>query len=123
LLTGISAEAQDAAVSQKSRKLQIGIFAEGQKEFETPKGWHSENIAGYTAGVAFRYLLSNNFSISAGLGASLSTFAFREAEYYSGFTASPYEMIGYRKTETLLRLPLSLQANIYKQKILCNRWY
>lgn len=119
LVSSISVDAQTATIP-KNKKLQMGIFAEGYRELRPTNTWENPNIGGITTGLAFRYRLSNTFLASAGLGASVSFYGFKERDwdkrYYVEFEPSPYKYLGDERRETLIRLPVSLQANIYKQK-------
>ncbi len=103
-----------------TRKLQLGILAEAQKEFSKYDDWGNPNIVDFSSGLAFRYQLSKTFRLSAGLGVSVASYGFKtrdwDGKYYNDFAPSPYEFLGDKRTETSLRLPVSIQANISKQK-------
>lgn len=120
LVYNISVEAQTATIL-KNKTLQMGIFAEGFREFRPADSWDNPNIGGLTTGLAFRYRLSRSFQVSAGLGVSYSIFGFKERDwdgrYYGQYEQSTNNFLGDKRRETLLRLPVSLQTNIYKQKI------
>lgn len=120
LIFGNTADAQIAPIP-KRKILQMGIYGEGFKELRPSNSWENPNIGGFTIGLAFRYRLSNTLQVSTGLGASVSFYGFTKRDwdgrYYGGFAQSSKNYIGDERTETLIRLPINLQTNIYKQKI------
>jgi len=113
-LASLLADAQEVTTPKK-RKIQLGVFVEAEKEFSKPNYFNNWQTSGLGGGLTIRYKLSNTFSIAAGLGISTmySKYIERESVYYYD---DDYETLYGYGTQYKLRLPLSLQANIYKQK-------
>lgn len=117
MLSGFCAVAQ-SSVLPKTKKLQAGLFAEFQKEFESDPIWDNENNFGVTAGASLRYRLSPTFCIASGPGISLARYTYSaDPLHYGRYEPLTDEKEAGKSTQYIIRLPIVLQTNLYRQKI------